>query len=260
MFLSSLIILYPLGLIFVGALKDKRGAAQMTYTLPDKLHLFDNIRTVLESGNVAVGFQNSVVVGAAMTALTIVCAGLAAFVIQRRKSAVTKLVFSVFVLGIIVPPNVIGQFRLVRAIGMYGSLAGVILLETAGMLPVIVFLFVGYFKSIPRDIDESAVLDGCPALVFYWKVMMPLAAPIMSTCVVIAFMTSWNNFITPLYFLTNSDGYTLPLSVFYFVGQYSTDWNLVFTDVFLISLPVLAVYLFLQRYIISGLTKGAVKA
>lgn len=259
MLLSSLVIVYPLGLIVMGALKDKRGAAQMTYRLPDRVHLVANVREVLASGNVPVGFKNSVVVAAAVVVLTILCAGLAAFVIQRRASRITRLVLGAFLLGIIVPANVIGQFRLLRLLGMYGSLIGVILIETAGLLPVVVLLFVGYFKSIPREIDESAYLDGCPGVVFYARVIIPLAAPIMSTCFVISFMTSWNDFLTPLYFLTNARGYTLPLSVFYFVGQYSTDWNLVFTDVFIVSLPVLIVYLFLQRYIISGLTQGAVK-
>lgn len=259
MLISTLVILYPLGLIFIGALKDKRGAAQMNYHLPDKFMLFENIREVMKSGNVLIGFLNSVLIAVLMTVLTILCAGLAAFIIQRRKSIVTKIVYSIFMLGIIVPANVIGQFRLVRLLQLYGTKFNVILLETAGLLPVIIFLFVGYFKSIPRDIDESAYLEGCNVLTFYVRIIFPLVAPIISTCIVISFMTSWNDFITPLYFLTNSKGYTLPLSVFYFIGQYSTDWNLVFTDVLLISFPVIVVYIWLQKYIISGLTKGAVK-
>lgn len=256
---SSLIILYPLSVVVLGALKDKAGAARMDLSIPGEIHLLENLQTVFETANIATGFRSSTIITAGAVVATLIVSGIAAFVLQRRDTRLSAAFFSLFVAGLIIPGNIIANFRIMMALNLYGTLVAPILLLSANMIPVTLFLFHGYFKALPRELDEAAYMEGCPVVTFYARVMLPLAAPIAATAAIIVFLTSWNAFVMPLYFLTNPDLYTLPLSIYYFVGQYTSDWNLVFTDILVVALPIVIVFLFLQRYIISGLTGAAVK-
>jgi raffinose/stachyose/melibiose transport system permease protein len=258
-FASSLIILYPLSIVILGALKDKAGAARMSFALPERMMLIQNLQTVFENANVGTGFRSSIIIAAGAVTGTLLVAGVAAFVLQRRSTRLSSLLFSLFLLGMIIPGNIIANFRIMLALNLYGTLLAPILLLITGMIPVNLFLFHGYFKSLPRELDEAAYMEGCPVLVFYGRVMLPLAAPMAATSAIIVFLTAWNAFVMPLYFLTNPDLYTLPLSIYYFVGEYTSDWNLVFTDILVVAAPIVLVFLLLQRYIISGLTGAAVK-
>ena len=256
---SSIIILYPLSIVVLGALKDKAGAARMDFSLPDQVVFLENLRTVIENANVGTGFRSSIIIAAGAVTGTLLVSGIAAFVLQRRNTRVSSAFVSLFLLGMIIPGNIIANFRIMMALNLYGTLLAPILLLVTGMIPLNLFLFHGYFKSLPRELDEAAYMEGCPVLTFYAKVMLPLAAPMAATSAIIVFLGSWNAFVMPLYFLTNPDLYTLPLSIYYFVGEYASDWNLVFTDILVVAAPVLVVFLFLQRYIVAGLTGAAVK-
>lgn len=122
-----------------------------------------------------------------------------------------------------------------------------------------VFLYMGYYKSIPREIDESAMLDGCGCIRMFAAVIFPLLKPITVTLFIITFMAIWNDFGTTIYFLNSSSNFTLTLTVYNFFGVHSADWNLVFANVIAVSAPVVLVYFLAQKQIISGMTAGEVK-
>ena len=129
----------------------------------------------------------------------------------------------------------------------------------AANIPMGVFLYMGYYKSIPREIDESAMLDGCGCIRMFAAVIFPLLKPITVTLFIITFMAIWNDFGTTIYFLNSSSNFTLTLTVYNFFGVHSADWNLVFANVIAVSAPVVLVYFLAQKQIISGMTAGAVK-
>ncbi len=255
----SLIILIPLSLIALGAMKNGKEAADMNFSWPSSMQLGSNVVSVLKSGNTLVGFWNSIVLGIMVTVSCLVLSFVAGYTVARRTRGGTGVLQLFFLFGLIVPGNIVANYFLMKTLGLYGNLVSVVIIQAVGMIPFSVILISSYIKGIPREIDESAWLDGCGTPRFLFEVFAPLCKPILATCTIIIFLTSWNDFMTPLYFLTKASSYTVSLSLFYFIGTYSRDWNLVFADVLLVSAPVILLYLFLQRFIISGLTAGSVK-
>ena len=171
----------------------------------------------------------------------------------------TKLIYNSFSIGLIAPLSLIPTIKLMQFLHINNTFTSVILLLCALNIPMSVFLCTGFVKTIPRELDEASALDGCTSFALLRKVILPLMVPVVMTAAIIVFMGVWNSFMIPLYFLNNSSKWTLPLTVYNFFGQYSRDWNLVFADLVITSLPVLLFYFVAQRYIISGMTAGAVK-
>ncbi|MNN66497.1 Inner membrane ABC transporter permease protein YcjP [compost metagenome] len=122
-----------------------------------------------------------------------------------------------------------------------------------------VMLYTGFFKSIPRDIDESAVIDGAGPLTLFFKIIFPLLKPVTVTLIIITFMNVWNDFGITIYFLNSPSNYTITLTIYNFLGTYSSQWNLIFANIVVVSVPVVLLYLLLQNYIIDGMTAGSVK-
>lgn len=163
------------------------------------------------------------------------------------------ILMGLFIPGQIIPTYFICYYMHVRTF----LAAGLVLI--ASNLSMGVFLYTGYFKSIPRELDESAMLDGCNGLQLFFHIIFPLLKPITVTLFIITFMGIWNDFGTTIYFLNSSRNFTLTLTIYNFFGVHSSDWNLVFANVIAVSLPVIIVYFMAQKQIMSGMTSGAVK-
>jgi raffinose/stachyose/melibiose transport system permease protein len=161
--------------------------------------------------------------------------------------------------GIIAPIAILPTVQLFRYLNIYGSKISLIFLYASIYLPFSTMLFSSFIKSIPQELDEAAVMDGAARYELFFRVIFPLLKPVTATTGILAFMWVWNDFQYPLYFLNSSTKWTLPLSVYNFYGQYSRSWNLVCADMVLVSLPVILVYIVAQKYIIAGMTAGAVK-
>jgi raffinose/stachyose/melibiose transport system permease protein len=136
---------------------------------------------------------------------------------------------------------------------------GMIILYAATQIPFNVFLIYGFVDAIPQELDEAAIIDGCTPLRLFFSIILPLLAPVIVTAGVLNFVGIWNDFLLPLYYLNNSAYWPMTLAVYNFFGQFQQDWNLVSADIVLTVVPVLAIYLIGQRFILSGLTAGAVK-
>jgi raffinose/stachyose/melibiose transport system permease protein len=136
---------------------------------------------------------------------------------------------------------------------------GIVILYSAFKLPFAVFVIYAFLHTVPIEIDEAAILDGCAPRQLFWRVMVPLLRPAWITVGILTFLDLWSEFIMPLYFLSSSDKWPMTLAVYNFFGIYESSWNLVSADVVLTILPVLVVFVFGQRYIKSGMTVGAVK-
>ena len=167
--------------------------------------------------------------------------------------------YKVITLGIIAPFAALPTIQLLQQLGMYGSRIGLCMVYASLYMPFTTMMFCGFIKGIPRELDEAAVMDGAVAGRLFLKVILPLLKPVLATTGVLNFMWVWNELQIPLYLLNSSSKWTLPLSVYNFYGQFSRSWNLVCADVVLVSLPVILVYIFAQKWVIAGMTAGAVK-
>ena len=254
----SIILITPLVLIVINSLKTSQAAAEMSLRLPQAIQ-WDNFKTVIERGKLGVTFLNSLTYSAFSVILCTLTSAMAAFVLSRNRTRWNKLVYFVIVLGMAMPINFIALMKVMQFLDIINTRVGIILLYAAIQTPFNVFLIYSFVGKIPREIDEAAIIDGCSPLQLFFSIIIPLIKPVLVTVMVLTFLNTWNEYILPLYFLGNSDKWPMTLAVYNFFGMYFRDWNLVCADIVLTSLPVVIVYLLGQKYIVSGMTAGAVK-
>lgn len=254
----SLIIIVPLLIMLLGSVKTAGEAQQFKLSLPTEWH-FENYIHVFNAGGIGRALMNSLIVTISVTVFTVFTGGLCAFVLSRRSGKYTTVLYRVFLLGMISPLQIVTTFALLKLLNLMGSYLGVILVMTATQLPWTVFLFTGFIKAIPRELDEAAYIDGAHPIIMFVCIILPLLKPILATTVVSTAMAAWNEFMVPLYFFSTSSKWTMPLTVYNFFGQYQSSWNYVFANLVLTALPITLLYLYAQKYVIEGATAGAVK-
>ncbi|MDO3409454.1 carbohydrate ABC transporter permease [Saccharibacillus sp. CPCC 101409] len=256
--LMSLIIILPMLVMIFGSFMNNIEVMKFTLRLPSEWH-FSNYVTVFKEGGLARAFWNGLLITGVSCILNIFTSSAAAFILTRRDTKLANVLYMFFFMGLIAPMSTITTIRVVQWFGFYGSITSVILIYASLNTAFSVFLYSGFIRSIPKALDEVAFLEGAGTLGVFFKIVTPLILPVNATVAIMVFMSVWNDITIPLYFLTDSSDWTMPLSVYNFYGKFSRDWNLIFADLVLTSLPVLILYLFCQKYIVSGLTAGAVK-
>lgn len=256
--LCALLILVPVFMVFINSFKDRNEAAMMNIKLPAAWHIIENYHQMIEEGGVIRGFINSAVITVICVFFLIFLCSTMAFVLERRKTLFSKFINMTVIFGLVLPMQIIPTYFVCSFLHLTHEIAAVLVLIVANM-SFTVFLYTGYIKSVPAEIDESAWLDGANHMQLFFRIIFPLLQPVTITAIIINFMAVWNDFGISIYFLNSAKNYTLPLTVYNFFGNHSSDWQLVFANVVLSTLPVAIVYLILQKYIISGMTSGAVK-
>ncbi len=254
----SLTVIIPFYMIVINSFKDKQEAAQVNLAFPTEWHAFDNYITMFQEGHVGKAFINSVLLTVPSVLLILILCASTAFILQRRKQRMSSVLSSFAVLGLFIPGQIIPTYFICYYLHLPSFLSAALVLIAAN-IPMGVFLYMGYLKSVPIEIDESAMLDGCGVVRMFSQIIFPLLKPVTVTLFIIAFMAIWNDFGTTIYFLNSSSNFTLTLTVYNFFGVHSADWNLVFANVIVVSLPVIIIYFLAQKQIIAGMTAGAVK-
>ena len=257
-FIVSLMIVVPLLIMILGSVKNPAEAQQFAISLPSEWH-FDNYAYVFKEGGIARAFLNSTIITVTVTIIVLISGSLCAFIISRKETKFTKFVYNMFLLGMVCPIQIVTTFGLLKALNLTGTFVGVICIEAAMLLPWTIFTLTGFIKSVPKDLDEAAYIDGASTLRMFFVIVLPLLKPILATVLVTTAMGAWNEFMVPLYFFNTSSKWTMPLTVYNFFGQYASKWNYVFADLVLTALPIVVLYLVCQKYIIEGSTSGAVK-
>ena len=186
---------------------------------------------------------------------------LAAFAFARLQFPGRELVFTFFALGLLFPAAVaiLPLYILVRGVGLLDSPLGVALPQAAFQLPLTILILRPFFRAIPAELEDAALIDGCGPVGFFWRVLLPLSRPALATVAVLAVVTSWNAFLLPLVVLSGADQWTLPLGVTNFTTQYTSDTARILAFTVLAMVPALAFYAIAERQLIGGLTSGAVK-
>lgn len=255
-----LVIIVPLSFSVLGGFRTTGQLAASPVGLPDPW-VFTNYLDTLRSPAFYGQVRNSLVIALATTALVLPTASLAAFVIARYRFRGREVIYILFTLGLLFPVAVaiLPLFITLRQTGLLNNPLGVALPQAAFGLPLSIVILRPFFRSIPRDLEDAAAIDGCGPLRFYWSVMLPLSRPVMSTIAVLTVVGSWNAFLLPLLVLIQPDQWSLPIGVNNVSAQYVTDYAVVLAYTTLAMIPALVFYFIAQRQIVSGLTAGGVK-
>ena len=249
----------PVLYIIIGGVRTNSQITNNPSGLPDPW-VIQNYVNVAQSDTFWVELKNSLIV-AIFTMLGVVVLGImVSYVIARYKFKYAPLMYSLFSAGLMFPMTVgiTPLYLMIRNLGLSNSLAGIILPQIAFGLPQTIIILVPFLQSIPNELEEAALLDGCSRLGFFWRMVIPLAMPGVATVGILQFVGSWNGYMLPLFVLSSSDNYTLPLGVSMFSSEHSVDTAAVLAFTSLAMLPALICFTIFQKKIVGGLT-GAVK-
>ncbi len=200
---------------------------------------------------------NSILYTVSATTLYVVMAVFVAFPIARGYVKYAGFFLTLFVIALFLPPALIPQFQLMLNLGLYNNPVGYILLFVVN--PIGIVILVNYIKTIPTELDEAAALDGCGYFRFVMSIVLPLIQPALATVIVLHAIGIWNEIIAPTIYLTSKDYYPITRGLIVFQGVYGSNWPLLAAAVLMLTFPMLVLFLFLQRYIVAGLTAGSVK-
>lgn len=258
---GGLISIYPLVYMFMTALKPMTLLFEFPPRfLPSEMTL-SNFRNAWVSQNFALYLLNSVLVTIASFGLIFLFSSMLAFAYSRFDFKGKKLSFTILMGGLVIPSLtlLIPQFVLIRQLGMFDSRWGLIVIYTAGAIPFTTFMLKGFFDSISRDIDESVEMEGGNAWTLFSSIILPLSKPAFVPATIFNALTVWEEFPWALTIINDPAKRTLPIALANFQGQYTTQWGIVFAGSLIAILPIILLFLLLQRYFIAGITAGAVK-
>ncbi len=256
--LWAVIIIVPLAIMVSGAVKAPDELAAHPFAWPQEFH-WETFVKAWTDANLMRGMRNSFILTSASLVLLVFLGASAAYPLARRSNWTPLFYF--FLAGIMVPFQLamLPLYRLMKLLHLINTYYGVIFIYTAVSLPMVIFLYTGFIKGINRELEEAALVDGAGKFRMFWQIVFPLLKPVTSTVIIMNIMSLWNDFFIVLLFLPKKEMRTLQLSIFSFVGQYNSKLNLVLAAVILSILPMITVFLLLQKHFIKGIAGGAVK-
>lgn len=257
----GIFFIVPFVFILLTASKSRQEAGLFEFTLPGQFLLLQNMAEVLTFRDFRMGraLLNSSLLTVVSVTLIVLFAAMVAYVMQRRNDRTANLVNSILFAGLVLPPAVVPTLFLLQWLGLYKTLVGLICIEVALAMPFAIVVLRAFIGSIPREIDEAAIMDGASPMQLFFNIIVPLLWPAIVTVIVTSSVAIYNDFSNPLYFLPGDANVTAQLTLFSFMSQFNSQWNLLFADVIIITIPPLVLFMFFQRQIVSGMTSGAVK-
>ncbi len=257
----TFIMLYPIALLVNFSLKTAKAMRVDPVSWVSFSEItFKNYEKVFEKLDFISMFFNSVFYSLISAAISCVIALLAAYPLSRKHFKGSGVVFAIFTVSMFLPGSLIATITLVKdVLHIFGTRLNLIFLWSCSSLQINIFMMVGFIKQLPRELDEAAWVDGCPYFKYVFIIAMPLILPIVATIFTIRFIGFWNDFLTPFIYLQNPVDRPLSTGLFYFKGQYADKWHELSSVIILISAPMVVLYLFMQRFIIEGMTAGALK-
>lgn len=259
--LALFVFIVPFVFIVFTAGKTQAEAAALEFSWPTEWALFDNIVTVIQNRDFLLvrAFINSTILTVAAVSIMVVLAAMVGYVLQRRRSRWNPLVNGLVLAGLIIPPAVVPTIWVLQGLELFKTLPGLIAVHVAFGLSFCILLFRAFVSSIPRELDEAAIIDGAGPIKLFFRVIFPLLRSVIVTVIVVQAVFVFSDFTYALYFLPGDENATVQLTTFNFISQSVSSYNLLFADVLLITIPPLIMYIFFQREIVAGMTSGAVK-
>jgi raffinose/stachyose/melibiose transport system permease protein len=256
----ALFVLIPVLVALIGGFKSNGELLSQPFALPATWH-FENYFGILIASAFWQGFWNSLVTMLATVAILMLIACPPAFVFARIAFRGREVIFNLLLFGLLFPLTmaILPVYITLRNLQLIDSLLGLILPQVAFGLPTTILILRNFFRAIPQELEDATYIDGGSPIDFFWRILLPLARPSIAVVGMLAMVASWNNFLLPLLVLNNDQLWTLPLGIMQFQSEHSTNWPLVMAFVSLNMIPAIIFYLFSERYLIAGLTAGAVK-
>ncbi|MDP3197309.1 carbohydrate ABC transporter permease [Tabrizicola sp.] len=258
---ATVVFILPFIFILFMAVKTKQEAALFLFSWPSEWHFWQNLVDVVQTRNymLMLAYFNSIVITVGAVTLLVIFGAMVGYVLQRRPSGWNKLIYACILIGLMVPPAIVPTIWVLQAIGLFKTIHGMILIQVAYGLAFSVLLYRSFIGTIPRDLDEAAIIDGAKSWQVFFKVILPLLKPVTVTLIVVQSIAIFNDFTNPLYYLPGKENVTVQLTLFNFQSQFQSQYNLLFMNILLVTIPPLFVFIFFNRQIVAGMTSGAVK-
>ncbi len=258
--MASIVTLYPLIWMLYTSLKSNRDISMSTFALPTTLH-FENYASAWKQANIGTYFINSIIVSVTAIIFTVFIGAAAAFILSKFRFRMQKGVYSIFIVGMLIPLQsiLVPLFIQMRTLRLLDSLWSLILTYTAFGLPITIFIMESFMRSFPDEILEASVIDGSPIYKMFLKIILPMTKPAIASVVILNFLNNWKEFSFALIFISVEQKKTLPLGLYNFLGAETSNYAGLMAALVISSIPVIAIYLLLQKQVIDGMTAGAVK-
>ena len=255
----AVIYFFPIYLVLVNSVKPYAEIFTSSLSLPKQPN-FENYINTWKTIDYPRNFLNSLIVTGLTAVLVTFVASMAAYKLSRIKTKLSAVLFFIFISSMLVPSQVtmVPVVRMAKFLHIKDSLIGLSIITAAGGLSMAIFLYHGFIKGIPTEIDEAARIDGCGEFRTF-LIIFRLLTPIMTTSIILNVLSTWNDFLMPLLLLTKEDVKTLPLMAFSFITKFNSQWDKQLASVVMVGVPMILFYLVMQKYIVRGITEGAVK-
>lgn len=257
----SVLFLSPLYIVFTNSFKTQKGIFLNVMSLPfGRYFSIENYKEAFIQLNFVHSFLNSLFITMSSTVIIIVFSSMAAWMLVRTKTKISTFIFLMFAAAMLIPFQSV-MLPLIKIMGKIGFLNpyGLIFMYLGFGASLSIILYHGFIKSIPKELEEAAVLDGCNTFQVFWLIVFPLLKPTTITVAILNIMWVWNDFLLPQLVINKPEWHTIPLRMFFFFGQFSKKWHLAMAGLVIAMIPIVAFYIFAQRHIIKGITDGSIK-
>ena len=260
--LISLIYVFPIVLVLINSFKKKAYISRKPFAIPSgKMYVgLENYVNGIKKTGFIDAFWTSLFITVLSVAVIIICTSMCAWYISRVKNKFTTALYFLCLFSMIVPFQMV-MFTLSKLADMMhlGNPLGIVVVYLGFGAGLSVFMFCGFVKSIPLEIEEAAMIDGCSYPRIFWEIIIKNSKPALMTLVIFTFMNTWNDFLRPLIFLNSQENWTLSMGLAKFQGTYVTQWNQMMAGALITMLPILVVYIFAQKYFVQGIVMSGIK-
>ncbi|RXJ00369.1 carbohydrate ABC transporter permease [Anaerobacillus alkaliphilus] len=258
--LLAILFLVPFYYVIVNSLKSFAEILLNASALPTEIK-WSNYTVAAERIQYGKVFLNSLIITALSNVVIVVFCSMAAYKLVRSTSKLSNIIFIMFVAAMVIPFQsiMIPLIRVTSNLGLLNSIYGIVIMYLGFGSGLAIFLYHGFIKSIPKELEEAAIIDGCSPFGVFWRIVFPLLKPITVTIVILNSLWIWNDFLLPLLVLQDVSLRTIPLATFYFFGEYTKQWDLALAALVLGIVPLLIFFFLMQKHIIKGITSGSIK-
>lgn len=256
----AIIFFFPIYFNFLSAFKSNGEILRDAISFPKQIYL-DSFKYLLTETGYPRAILNSAILTVVSIVMKVLIIPIAAYAIERTGKKWTHVVYLYFLFGMMIPFQVymLPLIQELNMLGLYGNLAGPIVVYIAGSVGFGILLYTSFLKGVPREIEEAAEIDGCNRWSIFWKVVFPLLGPVTATMVVLQGLGVWNDFLLPMLVLKSGEPKTMIVEIYYYVGEFVSRWDMIFAGTTMSLVPILIAFVFLQKYFIKGVATGSVK-
>lgn len=256
----SLFNVYPIVWMVINSFKSEKEFSLDPFFLPDTWR-WENYIEAWKTANLGTFFYNSIFVSIISVIITVLFGALASYFLSRFEFKMNKFVYVLFIFGMIIPihATLVPMFILMQNLGLLNTRWTLLFPYVAFNLPITIFLLTSFMKAFPKDIEESAIMDGCGIFRIFWSIILPMSRPALATVTILNFIHCWNEFSFALVLINDSSLKTIPLGLANFAGQYNTNYTGQMAGLTMVILPTIVMYILMEKHLVKGMTAGAVK-